>query len=37
VSEDPEISLGLLPAMVSMGRNADEIAQTIPAMFVKEK
>jgi len=27
----------LLPAMVSMGRNADEIAQTIPAMFVKEK
>jgi len=37
VSEDPEISLGLLPAMASMGRNADEIAQTILAMFVKEK
>jgi len=37
VSEYPEISLGFLPAMVSMGRNADEIAQTILAMFVKEK
>lgn len=34
VSEDPEIALGMLPAMV---RNADEIAQTILAMFVKEK
>ena len=37
VSEDPEISLGLLPAMASMGRNADEIAQTILALFVKGK
>jgi len=34
VSEYPEISLGLLP---SMARNADEIAQTILAMFVKGK
>jgi CRP-like cAMP-binding protein len=37
VSEDLEISLGFLPAMASMIRNADEIAQTILAMFVKEK
>jgi len=37
VSEDPEIALGMLPAMAAMVRNADEIAQTILAMFVKEK
>jgi len=37
VAENPEIALGLLPAMAAMVRNADEIAQTILSMFVKEK
>ena len=37
VSENPEIALGMLPAMAAMVRNADEIAQTILSMFVKEK
>ena len=37
VTENPEIALGLLPAMAAMVRNADEIAQTILSMFVKEK
>ena len=37
VSEDPEIALGMLPAPAAMVRNADEIAQTILSMFVKEK
>ena len=37
VSENPEIALGMLPAMAAMVRNADEIAQTILSMFMKEK
>lgn len=37
VAEDPVIALGLLPAMAAMVRNANEIAQTILEMFVKEK
>ena len=37
VAENPEIALGMLPAMAAMVRNADEIAQTILSMFVKEK
>ena len=37
VAEDPEIALGMLPAMAAMVRNADEIARTILSMFVKEK
>ena len=37
VTENPEIALGMLPAMAAMVRNADEIARTILSMFVKEK
>ena len=37
VSENPDIALGLLPAMAAVVRNPDEISQTILAMFVKEK
>ncbi len=37
VTENPEIALGMLPAMAGMVRNADEIASTILSMFVKEK
>ena len=37
VAENLEIALGMLPAMAAMVRNADEIAQTILSMFVKEK
>ena len=37
VAANPEIALGMLPAMPALVRNADEIGQSIPSMFVKEK
>ena len=37
VRENPEIALGMLPALAAMVRNADQIAQTLLEMFLKDR
>ena len=37
VRENPEIALGMLPALAAMVRNADQIAQTLLDMFLKDR
>ena len=37
VRENPEIALAMLPALAAMVRNADQIAQTLLDMFLKDR
>ena len=37
IRENPEIALGMLPVLAAMVRNADQIAQTLLDMFLKER
>jgi len=37
VRENPEIALGMLPALAAMVRNADQIAQTLLDMLLKDR
>ena len=36
MEENPEIAVGMLPALAAMVRNADQVAQTLLTMFSKE-
>lgn len=37
LEESPEIAMGMLPSLAAMVRNADQVAQTLLSMILKEK